>query len=64
VLGKGYTPTMKEPEYREGPEAQRNFERGMKALFKVPKADIVQREKRAKRKKGTSVRKTKRSDRD
>ena len=55
---------MKEPKYREGPKAQRDFEKGMKALFKVPKADIVQREKRARRKKGASVRKTKRSDRD
>jgi len=33
---------MKTPEYKEGPEARENFERGMKALFKVPKADIVQ----------------------
>src|SRR5712692_3441511 len=33
---------MKRAEYREAPEAQENFERGMKALFKVPKADIVQ----------------------
>jgi hypothetical protein len=55
---------MKEPEYREGPEAQRSFERGMKALFKVPKADIVQREKLAKRKKVASARKAKRSDKD
>jgi hypothetical protein len=55
---------MKTHEYREGPEAQRNFERGMKALFKVPKADIVQREKRAKRKQVASTRKTKRSDKD
>jgi len=35
---------MKQSEYREGPEAQEIFERGMKALFKIPKADIVQRE--------------------
>ena len=55
---------MKEPEYREGPEAQENFERGMKALFKVPKADIVQREKRKKQRKAATVRKTKRSDKD
>jgi hypothetical protein len=34
---------MKQPEHREGPEAQENFERGMKALFKVPKGEIVQR---------------------
>jgi hypothetical protein len=39
---------MKTPEYTEGPKAQENFERGMKALFKVPKANIVQREKQAK----------------
>jgi hypothetical protein len=28
---------MKQPEYIEGPGALENFERGMKALFKVPK---------------------------
>jgi hypothetical protein len=55
---------MKAPEYVEGPKAQQNFERGMKALFKVPKADIVQREKRAKRQKATTARKTKLSDKD
>jgi hypothetical protein len=27
----------------EGPEAQEDFERGMKVLFKVPKGEIVQR---------------------
>jgi hypothetical protein len=37
---------MKTPEYREGPEALENFERGMKALFKVPKDDIVQPKKK------------------
>ena len=31
---------MKTPEYREGPEARENFERGMIALFKVPKEAI------------------------
>ena len=34
---------MKQPEYTEGPEAQENFERGMKALFNDPKGGIVQR---------------------
>ena len=53
---------MKEPEYKEGPEARENFERGMKALFKVPKADIVQPKKRAK--KSASERKSKNSDKD
>ena len=28
---------MKQPEYTEGPEALENFERGMIAIFKVPK---------------------------
>jgi len=55
---------VKQPEYKEGPEAQENFERGMKALFKVPKADIVQREKRKKQRKAAGVRKTKRADKD
>jgi hypothetical protein len=32
---------MKAPEYIEGPEALENFERGMKALFKVARAAIV-----------------------
>ena len=31
---------MKQQEYIEGPEALRNFERGMIALFKVPKLAI------------------------
>ena len=32
--------SMKEPEYIEGPEAREKFERGMIALFKVPKLPI------------------------
>ena len=28
---------MKQPEYAEGPEAAERFERGLIALFKVPK---------------------------
>jgi hypothetical protein len=55
---------MKQPEYREGPEAQENFEQGMKALFKVPKAAIVPRKKRTPQAKADSVRKTKRADKD
>jgi hypothetical protein len=55
---------MKEVKYTEGPEAQENFERGMKALFKVPKAAIVPRKKRTPQPKATSVRKTKRTDED
>jgi hypothetical protein len=31
---------MKQLEYTEGPEALKNFERGMIALFKVPKTAI------------------------
>jgi hypothetical protein len=31
------TSAMKKPYYIEGPKAQEKFERGMKALFQVPK---------------------------
>jgi hypothetical protein len=36
------------PEYVEGPKAAENFEQGMKALFKVPKDEVVQPKKRGK----------------
>jgi hypothetical protein len=58
---------MKEPEYREGPEAQREFEEGMKNLFNVPKDAVVQAEKKAKKKRASraqSVRKPKPFDKD
>jgi hypothetical protein len=45
---------MKEPEYREGPEALENFKEGMKALFKVPKDSVVKAEKRKRRGKASS----------
>lgn len=51
---------MREREYIEGPKALENFERGMKALFKVPKA-ITPKKRMPKT---SSVRKTKRSDKD
>jgi hypothetical protein len=51
---------MKEPEYIEGPEALKNFERGMIALFKVPKTAIGKGRKRGR--KLATPRKTKRSD--
>ena len=55
---------MKQPEYIEGPEALENFERGMKAIFQVSKADIVSpKKKNAKQPKATS-RKEKNSDKD
>ncbi len=59
---------MKEPEYKEGPEATKNFEEGMKALFNVPEDEVVMAEK--KRGKGKtssrvqSVRKQRVSDKD
>jgi hypothetical protein len=37
------------PEYREGPEAQERFERGMIALFKVPKAAIGKARKKGRK---------------
>jgi len=53
---------MKIPEYTEGPEALKNFERGMIALFKVPKAAIGKGRKRGR--KLSAPRKQKRSDKD
>jgi hypothetical protein len=49
-------------EFHEGPEARENFERGMIALFKVPKAAIAPLKKRVKP--ASSERKPKRSDKD
>jgi hypothetical protein len=51
-------------EYTEGQKARENFEEGMKALFNVPKTEILQREKRKKQRKAASVRETKRFDKD
>jgi hypothetical protein len=48
---------MKEPEYTEGPKALRNFEQGMKALFKVSKGAIVQAEKKKQKKASSRERK-------
>jgi len=53
---------LKRPEYREGPKAKRNFERGMIALFKVPKSAVLKTKKQPK--KAASSRKSKRSGRD
>ena len=61
----GQLSEMKQAEYTEGIKATQNFEEGMKALFKVPKAEILKREKRkAKQRKTASVRKSKRADKD
>ena len=54
---------MKQPKYTEGPEALENFERGMIALFKVPKAAVVKAEKKRKKKRA-SARELKASDKD
>jgi hypothetical protein len=51
---------MKSIEYNEGPEALKNFERGMIALFKVPKAAIGKARKKGR--KLVTNRKSKRSD--
>jgi hypothetical protein len=55
---------MKEFEYTEGPKATRNFDEGMKAIFSTPKPGVAKREKNAKKQRATSVRKTKRADKD
>ncbi len=58
---------MKQPEYIEGSKAQENFEEGMKALFKIPKDEVVKAEQKAKRKRAAhalSQRKPQISDKD
>ena len=52
---------MKPREYTEGPKALENFERGMKALFKAPKVEIVP-QKRRQQSKTATVRKKKEAD--
>jgi len=52
---------MRKAEYREGPEATENFEKGMKALFQVPKDAVLPKKTK---KRSTTLRKTKRSDKD
>jgi len=54
--------TERTTEYVEGPKALENFERGMKALFKVPKTAIGKGRKPGR--KLTTRRKLKRSDKD
>jgi len=51
---------MKQCEYIEGREATKNFEEGMKALFKVPKNTAAK--KNAKQPRRATSRKSKRSD--
>lgn len=54
---------MKQPEYTEGPEALENFERGMIALFKVPKDSVGKPQKKRVRD-ASSERKPKKTDKD
>jgi hypothetical protein len=54
---------MKEPQYIEGPEATRDFEEGMKALFEVPKDAVVKAEKE-KASRSSRLRKPRPSDKD
>ena len=57
---------MKEPQYIEGRQATGNFEEGMKALFNVPKDEVVKAEKKRKKKssRASTLRKPRLSDRD
>jgi hypothetical protein len=56
---------MKQPEYREGTEALEKFEKGMKALFSVPKDEVVKAEKKKpKAARASRLRKPKLSDKD
>lgn len=68
IISHGIGSIMKQPEYTEGPEAQKNFEEGMRALFNVPKDEVVKAEKRRKKKRDASrdqsIRKPRPSDKD
>jgi hypothetical protein len=56
---------MRNIEYIEGQQATRNFEEGMKALFKVPKDEAVKAEKKKqKASRALRQRKPKPSDKD
>jgi hypothetical protein len=57
---------MKQPEYIEGQKATENFEEGMKALFSVPKGEVVKAQKKLKKKRSraSSLRKSRVSDKD
>ena len=58
---------MKQPEYTEGLKAQENFEKGMKALFNVPKDEVVKAEKKRKKQKASrpsALRKPRPSDKN
>ena len=53
------------PDYIEGEGARRNFEEGMKALFTVPKDEVVKAEKKKlKASRASRLRKPKLSDKD
>ena len=52
-------------QYIEGPKATENFEEGMKALFSVPKDEVVKAEKKKlKASRASRLRKPKLSDKD
>jgi hypothetical protein len=56
---------MRKCEYIEGNSAVKNFEEGMKALFKVSKDEVVKAERKAKRKRASrGQHKPRTSDRD
>ncbi|MFZ0860483.1 MAG: hypothetical protein WCA27_06415 [Candidatus Sulfotelmatobacter sp.] len=56
---------MKQPEYIEGSKARGNFEEGMKALFKVPKDEVIRAEKKkVKASRASRLHKPRLSDKD
>ncbi|MGA8764077.1 MAG: hypothetical protein WB562_14520 [Candidatus Sulfotelmatobacter sp.] len=56
---------MKQLEYIEGRKAAENFEEGMKALFKIPKGEVVKAEKKKqKASRASRLQKPKLSDKD
>jgi hypothetical protein len=53
---------MKKPEYIEGQDALENFERGMKAMFQVPKDSTPSKKKARKKRAKSAAKKTSESD--
>jgi hypothetical protein len=59
---QGITAMPKTPEYNEGPKAREDFERGMKALFQVPKKAVPTKKKARKRRPKNAQSQTSESD--
>jgi hypothetical protein len=59
---QGITAMPKTPDYNEGPKALENFERGMEALFQVPKKPTPPKKKARKKRTKNDQNRTSESD--